>query len=115
MVAVSQGELWWADLPEPLGSEPGYRRPIIVIQGDLFNQSSINTVVAVLVTGNLRRANSPGNIYMSSTITGLPQDSVANITQIVTIDRRRLLERVGRLSRADLEVVLSGVDFLLGR
>ena len=115
MVTVSQGEIWWADLPEPTGSGPGYRRPIIIIQSDRFNNSRIGTTVGVLFTGNLNRADSPGNILLPAHLTGLPQDSVVNVSQIVTIDTRLLLERVGKLSLMKLELVFAGIDIVLGR
>jgi mRNA interferase MazF len=114
-VVVSQGEIWWADLPMPRGSEPGYRRPFIVVQGDLLNQSRIGTVVCVLLTTNLRWANAPGNVLLSSRLTGLPKDSVANVSQMVTLDKSELAERVGKLSRVKIDLLLSGLDVMLGR
>jgi mRNA interferase MazF len=115
VVAVSQGEIWWADLPEPIGSGPGFRRPIVIVQDDAFNHSRLGTVIGVLITGNVTRAESPGNVLLTSRATGLPHDSVANVSQIVTIDKRVLMERTGRLSRANLELVLSGINVVLGR
>jgi mRNA interferase MazF len=114
-VVISQGEVWWADLGDPAGSEPGYRRPVVVVQADSFNRSALRTVVAVPLTSNIRWATAPGNVLLTSRATGLPRDSVANVTQIVTLDRSVLVEQVGRLARAKLEVLLAGIDTVLGR
>lgn len=112
---IAQGEVWWADLTDPVGSEPGFRRPVIVIQGAAFNQSSLRTVVCIALTSNLRWADAPGNVRLTARATGLPKDSVANVSQILTVDRADLTERVGRLSASQLELVLGGVDVVLGR
>ena len=112
---ISQGEIWWANLAEPSGSEPGYRRPVVVVQGDPFNRSAIGTVVSVPLTSTLRWADAPGNVRLSARSTGLPRDSVANVSQIVTLDKARLAERVGKLSPAKVDLVLSGIDVVLGR
>jgi mRNA interferase MazF len=112
---ISQGEVWWADLAEPAGSEPGFRRPVLVVQGDAFNRSSLRTVVCVVLTSNLRWADAPGNVRLPSRSTGLPKESVANVAQLVTLDRSALTERVGRLSPPRLELILSGIDVVLGR
>jgi len=114
-VVVSQGDVFWAELPEPIDSGPGLRRPVLILQGNAFNRSRINTVVAVPLTSNLRLANAPGNVSLPARATGLPKDSVANVSQIVTIDRRLLTERTGHVSRNQLEAVLSGIDLVLGR
>ena len=114
-MVVAQGQVWWADLPEPTGSGPGFRRPVIVVQGDAFNRSRIATVVAVPLTSNLRWADAPGNVLLSAQSTGLPRDSVANVSQIVTIDRTLLTAPVGKLSSRQLQLVLSGIDIVLGR
>ena len=114
-MVVVQGEIWWADLPEPAGSEPGFRRPVVVVQGDAFNRSRIDTVVCVPLTSTLRLAEAPGNVLFEARMTGLPKDSVANVSQIVTLDKDSLTERVGKLARAKLELVLSGIDVVLGR
>jgi mRNA interferase MazF len=110
-----QGEIWWADLSDPAGSEPGFRGPVVVIQGDAFNRSRIGTVVCVVLTSNLRWAEAPGNVLLSSKLTGLPKDSVANVSQIATLDRSTLTDRVGKLPTAKLDLVLSGIDIVLGR
>ena len=112
---ISQGDVWWADIGDPRGSEAGFRRPVVVVQGDAFNQSAIATVVAVPLTSTLRWADAPGNVRLSARSTGLPRDSVANVSQIGALDRTVLTERVGKLSRSKLELVLSGVDVVLGR
>lgn len=112
---ISQGDVRWADLAEPRGSEPGYRRPVLVVQGDAFNRSAIATVVGVPLTSNLRWADAPSNLLLKARWTGLPRDSVANVSQIVAIDRAALTDRVGRISSAKLELVLRGIDLVLGR
>ena len=112
---TTQGEVWWADMGEPAGSEPGFRRPVVVVQGDAFNRSSLRTVVCVALTSNLRWADAPGNVRLPARATGLPRDSVANVSQVVTLDRDTLTERVGRLSAANLELILAGIDVVLGR
>ena len=112
---ISQGEVWWTDLPEPSGSEPGFRRPVVVVQGDAFNRSRIATVVCVPLTSNLRWAEAPGNVLLASKATGLPKDSVANVSQLVTLDKSSLTDRIGKLSKAKLELVLFGIDVVLGR
>lgn len=114
-MVISQGEIWWADLPAPTGSGPGFRRPVVVVQCDALNRSRIATVVCVPLTSNLKWASAPGNVPLSARISGLPKDSVANVSQIVTIDRQLLGERVGKLSRSKLELMLSGIDIVLGR
>lgn len=112
---IAQGEIWWADLGEPRGSEPGFRRPVVIVQSDAFNRSRISTVVCVALTGNLRWADAPGNVRLDAQATGLVQDCVANVSQIVTLDREMLTERVGRLADAKLDLVLWGLDVVLGR
>lgn len=112
---ISQGEVWWADLGLPSGSGPGNRRPVVVVQADSFNRSRIATVVCVPLTSNVMRADSPGNVLLTAAATGLPKDSVANVSQLLTLDRRALDQRLGKLSRAKLELIFAGVDVLLGR
>ncbi len=112
---IAQGEVWWADLGTPAGSEPGYRRPVVVVQGDAFNASSLRTVVCVVLTSNTRWAEAPGNVLLTARATGLPKASVANVSQLVTLDRTDLTERAGRLSASNLELVLAGIDVVLGR
>jgi mRNA interferase MazF len=112
---IAQGEVWWAELAEPSGSEPGFRRPVVIVQGDAFNRSRIATVVCVALTSNLHWAAAPGDVLLSSRLTGLPKDSVANVSQLVTLDRSVLTERVGALPAKKLQLVLLGVDIVLGR
>jgi len=114
-VVISQGEIWWADLPPPTGSGPGYRRPVVVVQGDAFNRSRIATIVCVPLTSNLRWALAPGNVRLPARATGLEKDSVANVSQIVSIDRDLLSARVGKLALAQVELLLSGIDAVLGK
>jgi mRNA interferase MazF len=115
VVDVAQGDVWWADLPEPAGSGPGFRRPIVVVQGNHLNRSRIATVVCVPLTSNTTWAGAPGNVLLSGRITGLPKDSVANVSQIVALDRSLLTERAGRLGPKPLMQILSGIDIVLGR
>lgn len=112
---IAQGDVWWAELPTPQGSEPGFGRPVVVVQGDSFNQSAIRTVVCVALTSNLKWAGSPGNVRLAPRATGLPRDSVANVSQVVTLDKAELTERTGKLSSAKLGLVLAGLDTVLGR
>jgi mRNA interferase MazF len=114
-VVIAQGEIWWADLSPPAGSEPGFRRPVAVVQGDALNRSRIATVVCVPLTSNLRWAEAPGNVLLTSRVTGLPRDSVANVSQVVALDKGLLTERVGKLSSAKLLLLLTGIDVVLGR
>jgi len=95
---VTRGEIWWADLPDPVGSGPGCRRPVLVVQGHPFNRSELSTVVCIPLTSNLVWADAPGNLLLPAARTGLPKDSVANATQIVTLARTLLTERAGTLS-----------------
>jgi mRNA interferase MazF len=112
---ISQGEIWWADLVDPTGSGPGFRRPVVVVQGDSFNRSRIATVLCVPLTSNLKWAGAPGNVLLETRITGLPKDSVANVSQVVALDKSLLTERAGKLSRAKTDLVLAGIDVVLGR
>ncbi len=114
-MVISQGEVWWADLPGPTRSGPGFRRPVVVVQGEALNRSRIATVVCVPLTSNLRWADAPGNVSLSTRLTGLSKDSVANVSQIVTVDRELLTERVGKLPRAKLELILAGIDVVFGK
>jgi len=114
-VVIHQGEVWWADLGEPTGSGPGYRRPVVVVQCDALNQSRVGTVVCVPLTSNLKWADAPGNVLLPARAAGLPKDSVANVSLIVAVDRRQLTECVGKLQWRYLELVLAGIDVLLGR
>jgi mRNA interferase MazF len=112
---ISQGEIWWADLQEPTGSGPGYRRPVVVVQCDPLNQSRVSTVVCVPLTSNLKWQDAPGNVLLPAKSTGLPKESVANVSLIVAVDKRQLTECVGKLTRSELDLVLGGIDTVLGR
>jgi len=112
-VVIQRGQIWWATLPEPLGSEPGYRRPIVIVQANTFNESLIGTVVAVTLTTNSQRADAPGNVLLPSRWTGLPRDCVANVSQIVTADKRFLTEYVGPLPYSLLEQIDEGLRLIL--
>ncbi len=114
-MVISQGEIWWADLPAPTGSGPGFRRPVAVVQCDALNQSRISTVVCVPLTSNLKWALAPGNVSLSARLTGLAKDSVANVSQVISLHKLLLTERVGKLPRAKLELLFSGIDLVLGR
>ena len=112
---IQQGQIWWADLAEPDGSGLGFRRPVVVIQCDAFNRSRIGTVVCVPLTSNLKWANAPGNVLLKKRQTGLDRDSVANVSQVITVDREQLTETCGKLAKNPLMTVLAGVDVVLGR
>src|SRR3982074_2176238 len=114
-MVISQGEVWWADVPPPTGSGPGFRRPVVVVPGDCLNRSRIATAVCVPLTSNLRWADAPGNVLLTARATHLPKDSVANVSQIVALDRSVLTERTGRVSQKQLELLFVGIDIVLGR
>ena len=114
-MTLVQGEIWWADLPEPSGSGPGFRRPVVVVQGTHLNRSRVATLVCVPLTSNVVWAGAPGNVLLAAKTTGLTKDSVANVSQIVTIDRSLLTERVGRLTPKQIAQILHGIDIVLGR
>jgi mRNA interferase MazF len=113
-VVIERGEVWWADLGEPDGSEPGYRRPLVIVQSDAFNRSRLHTVIAVVLATNLRLLEAPGNVLISAKISGLPKDSVANVSQLITLDRDFLLERAGRLRGQPLKDLETGLRLVLG-
>ena len=114
-MVVAQGEVWWTDLGEPAGSAPTFRRPVVIVQGDAFNRSRIATVVCVPLTSNLKWAEAPGNVLFTQRDTGLSKPSVANVSQLVTVDQTTLSDRVGKLSRQKIDLILSGIDTVLGR
>jgi len=111
---VKRGEIWWAELPDPAGSGPGFRRPVLVVQKDAFNDSAISTVIVVVITRNLRLAEAPGNVMLPKKSTSLPHDSVANISQIITIDKDFLTECLGILPRNLFDKVKAGLNLILG-
>lgn len=115
MVEIAQGEVWWADLPPPAGSGPGFRRPVVVVQGNHLNRSRIATAVCVPLTSHITWAGAPGNVLLSAKATGLPKDSVANVSQIIALDRSLLSDRAGRVGPKQLAQILHGVDVVLGR
>jgi mRNA interferase MazF len=110
---MRRGEIWWASLPEPSGSAPGFRRPVLIISADSFNQSRINTVVAAVITSNLHLAEAPGNVQIAVRGTNLSRPSVVNVSQIITLDRTDLTERLGRLNPELLRQVESGLRLVL--
>lgn len=114
-MVIGQGEVWWADLGEPIGSGPGYRRPVVVVQCDPINRSRIGTVVCVPLTSNMKWAGAPGNVVLPARATGLPQPSVANVSLIVALDKRQLIEQVGKVGTGQLELLFAGIDVVLGR
>lgn len=112
-MVIHRGEIWGASLIQPSGSEPGYRRPIIIVQSNDFNTSQIRTIVAIVITSNLNLAKAPGNVLLKKKQTGLPKDSVANVSQIVTLDKSYLTEKVGNLTSSQLNKVEDGLRLVL--
>lgn len=114
-MVISQGDVCWVDLGAPVGSMPALRRPVVVVQCDAFNRSRIATVLCVPLTNNLRRADAPGNVLLTAEATGLPRDSVANVSQTVALNKTAIGPRVGRLDENKLGLVLAGIGIVLGR
>jgi mRNA interferase MazF len=112
-MVIVRGEIWWADLSESRGSEPGFRRPVVVVQAEAFNRSRLGTVVVVAVTSNLDLAAAPGNVRLDRCDSRLPRDAVANVSQIITLDRRFLAERVGMLPTVATESIDQGLRLAL--
>jgi len=112
-MVISQGDIYWVDLGEPIGSGPGYRHPHIVIQNNVFNRSRINTVVVCALTSNLRRAKAPGNVLLEKGEANLPKRSVVNVSQIFTVDKRLLDEYIGTVSKARRREILAGVKLVI--
>jgi len=112
-MVAKHGEIWWADLPEPVGSSPGYRRPVLVIQNDEFNRSLIRTVIVATITSNTRISAANGNVSITSQQSHLSKDSVVNISQILTIDKSLLFEYVSTLSESKMEQVGDGLRLVL--
>lgn len=112
-MVVRRGEIWWASLGEPRGSEPGYRRPLLIVQSDAFNRSRISTILAAVITSNVRLATAPGNVLLPARSAGLPRDSVVNVSQLVTVDKMFLAERAGKLSDEQLRAVEDGLRLAL--
>ena len=113
-MVVERGQVWSADLGEPEGSEPGYNRPVLIIQIDAFNRSRLHTVIAVVLSTNLRLVDAPGNVLIPAKASGLRKDSVANVSQIITVDREFLLEPAGRVRGQFLKDVENGLRLILG-
>ena len=111
-MVVNQGDIFWIELMEPSGSEPGYLHPHIVIQNNIFNQSRINTVVVCTLTSNLKRSNAPGNVTLDKGEANLPKKSVVNISQIFTVNKSDLSEKIGTLSLNRISQILSGIKLL---
>jgi len=110
---VRRGEIWWASLPEPQGSGPGFRRPVLVIQSNPFNESRIRTVIVAVITSNLRLADAPGNVLLSAGESRLPRDSVINVSQILTIDNPFLTEWIWMLPAGIMERIAAGLKLAL--
>ncbi len=110
---MQRGDIWWATLRPPIGSEPGYRRPVLIIQSNDFNESRINTVVVAMLTSNLALRAAPGNVFLTTRNTKLPKDSVANVSQVVTLDRSFLTEHISRLSADKMRHVDEGLRLAL--
>jgi len=112
-MVINQGDIFWIELDKPLGSEPGYLHPNVVVQNNIFNNSRINTVVVCALTSNLKRAEAPGNVLLDKGEANLPKKSVVNISQITTVDKRQLIERIGTLSNERVREILDGIKLLL--
>ena len=108
-----RGEIWWASLSEPAGSEPGYRRPVLIIQADEFNQSNIRTVVCAAFTSNLGLARAPGNVHLPARASGLPKPSVVNVSQLLSVDKRRLTNRIKSLDAKRMLLIDEGLRLVL--
>lgn len=111
---MNSGQIWWADLPDPIASESGYKRPVIVIQAEEFNKSLINTVVVVAITANVRLAGAPGNVKLPKSKSCLNKASVANVSQILTIDKQFLVEKIGQLDNHTMQELDEGITLVLG-
>ena len=112
-MVVERGSIWWTDLGKPIGSAPGYRRPVLVIQSDTFNQTSIRTAIVLAITSSLDLAQLPGNVLLYADGTNLPNDSVANVSQLITIDRSRLESRIGIVDEITMRKVSAGLRLVL--
>jgi len=112
-MVIKRGEIWWADLPEPIGSSPGFSRPVLIVQSDSFNKTNLNTSIVAFITTNLDLAEMKGNVLLKKNQSDLPKDSVLNVTQIFTIDKRLLVEYVGAVSERKMEQVEKGLRLVL--
>jgi mRNA interferase MazF len=113
-MVVERGQVWWADLGEPDGSEPAYKRPILIVQRDAFNRSRLHTVIAVVLSSNAGLLDAPGNVLLPAKVTDLSKDSVANVSPVITVDRDFLVELAGRVRGQLLKDVESGLRLVLG-
>lgn len=112
-MVIQRGEVWWANLPEPTASGPGFRRPVLVVQADDFNQSRIKTIVIVAISTNLKLAKASGNVSITVKQSGLPKESVVNVSQCLTLDKQLFDEYVGTLSDSKMEQVDKGLRLVL--
>lgn len=112
-MVIKRGQIWWAELPEPVGSEPGYKRPLLIIQSNDFNKSKINTIIAAVITSNIRLSAAPGNILLSTKKSKLPKDSVINVSQLITIDKSFLTEKINTLPHSIMAKVDDGIRLVL--
>jgi len=111
---MTRGELWWADFGVPFGSEPGYKRPVIIIQNDFFNRSNINTTIVIPLTTNILLADAPGNILFKKNESKLKKDSVITISQIEVIDRQRLIDKIIKIDKSIINKIENNIMFVLG-
>jgi mRNA interferase MazF len=112
-MVIHRGEIWWADLREPTGSEPGFRRPVVILQSDDFNASRIQTVIAAVITSKTHLASAPGNVLLKSDDSGLPKDSVVNVSQIMTIDKAFLTEKCRKLPAKVISAIEIGLKLVM--
>ncbi|HRQ38011.1 MAG TPA: type II toxin-antitoxin system PemK/MazF family toxin [Chloroflexota bacterium] len=112
-MVIRQGDVFWVELGDPMGSSPGFVRPVVVVQNNVFNQSRINTVLVCVLTSNLQSANAPGNVQLNQGEANLPKQSVANVSQIITVDKTQLVEKIGSLSMHRIREVLDGLDLII--
>ena len=110
---MRRGDIWWASIDDPQGPGPGFRRPVVILQSNEFNHSTLRTTICVVVTSNLRLAAAPGNVRLMRKASGLGKESVVNVSQLLTVDKQRLSERVGRVSAETLQAVDAGVRLVL--
>lgn len=112
-MVINQGDIYWVELDEPSGSEPGYRHPHVVIQNNLFNRSQIKTVVVCALTSNLKRASAPGNVLLEKGEANLPKQSVVNVSQVFTVDKAQLDEYIGTVSSMRVREILNGIRLVI--
>jgi mRNA interferase MazF len=110
---MKRGEVWWADMPEPSASEPGFRRPVLILQSNEFNQSRISTIIAAAISSNMNLGLAPGNVTLSKKSAGLDRESVVNVSQLITLDKSFLNDRVGKISSTKMQAIEDGVRLVL--